>query len=136
MSRTLLICKPDAVERGLVGQIIDRIERKGLHLLVGSLRVITEAEAKEHYVEHQARPFYADLVSFITRSPSFLCVVEGPLDTWKIVRTLMGPTNPAEAPPGTIRGDFGTEVGENLVHGSDAEASAQREIRLFFPDLV
>jgi len=136
MSRTLLICKPDAVERGLVGQIIDRIERKGLHLVVGSLRVITEAEAKEHYVEHQARPFYADLVSFITRSQSFLCVVEGPDDTWKIVRTLMGPTNPAEAPPGTIRGDFGTEVGENLVHGSDAEASAQREIRLFFPDLV
>ena len=77
-----------------------------------------------------------DAVTFITRSPSFLCVVEGPDDTWKIVRTLMGPTNPAEAPPGTIRGDFGTEVGENLVHGSDAEASAQREIRLFFPDLV
>jgi nucleoside-diphosphate kinase len=136
MSRTLLICKPDAVERGLVGQIIDRIERKGLHLVVGSLRTITEAEASEHYVEHQARPFYADLVSFITRSPSFLCVIEGPDDTWKIVRTLMGPTNPAEAPPGTIRGDFGTDVGENLVHGSDAEASAQREIRLFFPDLV
>jgi nucleoside-diphosphate kinase len=136
MSRTLLICKPDAVERGLVGQIIDRIERKGLHLVVGSLRVITEGEAKEHYVEHQARPFYADLVSFITRSPSFLCVVEGPDDTWRIVRTLMGPTNPAEAPPGTIRGDFGTDVGQNLVHGSDAEVSAQREIRLFFPDLV
>ena len=135
MSRTLLICKPDAVERGLVGQIIDRIERKGLRLVVGSLRVITEAEAKEHYVEHAARPFYADLVSFITRSPSFLCVVEGPEETWKIVRTLMGPTNPAEAPPGTIRGDFGTEVGENLVHGSDAEAAAQREIGLFFPDL-
>ncbi|HEY5274547.1 MAG TPA: nucleoside-diphosphate kinase [Acidimicrobiales bacterium] len=136
MSRTLLICKPDAVERGLVGQIIDRIERKGLRLLTGSLRVITEAEASEHYVEHVARPFYADLVSFITRSPSFLCVVEGPEETWKIVRTLMGPTNPAEAPPGTIRGDFGTEVGENLVHGSDAETSAQREIKLFFPDLV
>jgi nucleoside-diphosphate kinase len=136
MSRTLLICKPDAVERGLVGQIIDRIERKGLRLATASLRVITEAEASEHYVEHAARPFYADLVSFITRSPSFLCVVEGPEETWKIVRTLMGPTNPAEAPPGTIRGDFGTEVGENLVHGSDAETSAQREIKLFFPDLV
>lgn len=136
MSRTLLICKPDAVERGLVGQIIDRIERKGLRLLTGALRVITEAEASEHYVEHVARPFYADLVSFITRSPSFLCVVEGPEETWKIVRTLMGPTNPAEAPPGTIRGDFGTEVAENLVHGSDAETSAQREIKLFFPDLV
>lgn len=136
MSRTLLICKPDAVERGLVGQIIDRIERKGLRLVVASLRTITEAEASEHYVEHAARPFYGDLVSFITRSPSFLCVVEGPDDTWKIVRTLMGPTNPAEAPPGTIRGDFGTDVGENLVHGSDAETSAQREIKLFFPSLV
>ena len=136
MSRTLLICKPDAVERGLIGQIIDRIERKGLRIVAGALRPISEAEAKEHYAEHAERPFYAELVSFITRSPSFLCVVEGPEDTWKIVRTLMGPTNPAEAPPGTIRGDFGTEVAENLVHGSDAEASAQREVRLFFPDLA
>jgi nucleoside-diphosphate kinase len=135
MSRTLLICKPDAVERQLVGQIIDRIERKGLRLIAGSLRVITEVEASEHYAEHAERPFYNELVSFIGRSPSFLCVVEGPDDTWKIVRTLMGPTNPAEAPPGTIRGDFGTDVGENLVHGSDAEASAQREIKLFFPTL-
>ena len=136
MSRTLLICKPDAVERGLIGQIIDRIERKGLRIVAGALRPISEAEAKEHYAEHAERPFYAELVSFITRSPSFLCVVEGPEDTWKIVRTLMGPTNPAEAPPGTIRGDFGTEVAENLVHGSDAEASAQREVRLFFPYLA
>jgi nucleoside-diphosphate kinase len=135
MSRTLLICKPDAVERGLVGQIVDRIERKGLRLVAASLRVITEAEAKEHYAEHSERPFYGSLVEFITRTPSFICVVEGPDDTWKIVRTLMGPTNPAEAPPGTIRGDFGTDVGENLVHGSDAEASAQREIKLFFPEL-
>jgi nucleoside-diphosphate kinase len=136
MSRTLLICKPDAVERGLVGQIIHRIERKGLRLVAASFRVITEAEASEHYAEHVGRPFYEGLVSFVTRSPSLLCVVEGPEETWKIVRTLMGPTNPAEAPPGTIRGDFGTDVGENLVHGSDAEASAQREIKLFFPNLV
>lgn len=136
MSRTLLICKPDAVERGLVGQIVDRVERKGLRIIAGALRPITEAEAKEHYAEHAARPFYGELVSFITRSPSFLCVVEGPEETWKIVRALMGPTNPADAPPGTIRGDFGTEVGENLVHGSDAEASAQREVRLFFPELT
>lgn len=135
MSRTLLICKPDAVERGLIGQIIDRIERKGLRIIAGSLRTITEAEAKAHYAEHAERPFYGELVSFITRSPSFLCVVEGPEDTWAIVRTLMGPTNPATAPPGTIRGDFGTEVGENLVHGSDAEESAQREVKLFFPEL-
>jgi nucleoside-diphosphate kinase len=136
MSRTLLICKPDAVTRGLVGQIIDRIERKGLRIVAGSLRVITEAEASEHYAEHSGRPFYDGLVSFITGSESFLFVVEGPDDTWKIVRTLMGSTNPAEAAPGTIRGDFGTDVGENLVHGSDAEASAQREIKLFFPNLV
>ena len=136
MSRTLLICKPDAVERGLIGQIVDRIERKGLRVVAGALRPISEAEANEHYAEHAERPFYGELVSFITRSPSFLCVVEGPEDTWKIVRTLMGPTNPAEAPPGTIRGDFGTDVAENLVHGSDAEASAQREVRLFFPDLA
>ena len=135
MSRTLLICKPDAVERGLVGQILDRVERKGLRIVAGALRNITEAEAKEHYAEHAERPFYAELVAFITRSPSFLCVVEGPEDTWKLVRTLMGPTNPADAPPGTIRGDFGTEVAENLVHGSDAESSAQREVHLFFPDL-
>jgi len=136
MSRTLLICKPDAVERGLVGQIVDRIERKGLRIAVASLRPITVAEAEEHYAEHSERPFYASLVSFITRSPSFLCVVEGPDDTWKIVRTLMGATNPADAAPGTIRGDYGTDVGENLVHGSDSETAAQREIKLFFPDLV
>lgn len=135
MSRTLLICKPDAVERGLVGQIIDRIERKGLRIVAGALRPITEAEAKEHYAEHAERAFYGELVEFITRSPSFLCVVEGPEETWKLVRSVMGPTNPADAPPGTIRGDFGTEVAENLVHGSDAETSAQREVRLFFPDL-
>ena len=136
MSRTLLICKPDAVERGLVGQIIDRNERKGLRIVAGSLRPITEAEAAEHYAEHADRPFFGSLVSFITRAPSFLCVVEGPDDAWKIVRTLMGPTNPADAPPGTIRGDFGTDLGENLVHGSDAELAAQREIKLFFPNLA
>ena len=136
MSRTLLICKPDAVERGLVGQIVDRIERKGLRIAVASLRPMTVAEAEEHYAEHSERPFYASLVSFITRSPSFLCVVEGPDDTWKIVRTLMGSTNPVDAAPGTIRGDYGTDVGENLVHGSDSETAAQREIKLFFPDLA
>jgi len=136
MSRTLLICKPDAVERGLVGKIIDRVERKGLRIVAAALRTITEAEAKEHYAEHAERPFYAELVAFITRSPSFLFVVEGPEDTWKLVRGLMGATNPAEAPPGTIRGDFGTEVAENLVHGSDSESSAQREVAIFFPDLV
>src|SRR5580692_6027604 len=136
MTRTLVICKPDAVERGLTGEIIGRLERKGLRLVAASLRTINEETAGQHYEEHQGKSFYGELVTFITRSPSMVLAVEGPDDTWKIVRTLMGPTNPAEAPPGTIRGDFGTEVGENLVHGSDAEASAQREIRLFFPDLV
>src|ERR1700722_3865939 len=135
MSQTLLICKPDAVERGLIGQIVDRVERKGLRIAAAELRPIRRDEAEAHYAEHAERPFYGSLVEFITRSPSFICVVEGPEDVWSIVRTMMGPTNPAAAPPGTIRGDYGTDVGENLVHGSDSEASAQREVKLFFPDL-
>ncbi|HUZ19557.1 MAG TPA: nucleoside-diphosphate kinase [Acidimicrobiales bacterium] len=135
MNRTLVICKPDAVERGLVGEILGRLERKGLRLVAGELRLVDKLLAEEHYAEHSARPFFGDLVAFITRSPAFVAVVEGPQDTWKIVRTLMGPTNPAEAPPGTIRGDLATETGENLVHGSDGPESAAREIALFFPSL-
>jgi nucleoside-diphosphate kinase len=91
--------------------------------------------AEQHYEEHQGKAFFGDLVGFITRSPALFVVVEGPADTWKVVRTLMGPTNPKEAPPGTIRGDFGIEVTENLVHGSDGPESAEREIALFFPHL-
>ena len=135
MNRTLVICKPDAVERGLVGEIVGRVERKGLRLVAGSLRMIDVATAGRHYAEHVGKAFYDELVVFITRSPSFVFVAEGPDDTWRIIRTLMGPTNPAEAPPGTIRGDYGTVVAENLVHGSDSAEAAAREIAIFFPDL-
>jgi nucleoside-diphosphate kinase len=136
MMRTLVICKPDAVERGLTGQIIGRLEDKGLRLVAASLRTIDEETAGRHYQEHQGKGFYGELVTFITRSPSMVLVVEGPEDTWRIVRTLMGPTNPAEAPPGTIRGDLGTILSENLIHGSDSSESAAREIGIFFPDLT
>ena len=136
MNRTLVICKPDAVERGLVGEIVGRLERKGLRLVAAELRVIDEATAGRHYEEHQGKAFYGELVAFITRSPSMALVAEGPPDTWRIVRTLMGPTNPAEAPPGTIRGDLGTVLTENLVHGSDSADSAAREIDIFFPGLT
>ena len=135
MDRTLVICKPDAVERGLVGEIVSRLERKQLRIVAMELRRIDEETAGRHYAEHQGKPFYGDLVSFITRSPSVLMVVEGPEETFKVVRTLMGVTNPREAAPGTIRGDLAVELTENLVHGSDSPASAQREIALFFPGL-
>ena len=136
MDRTLVICKPDAVERGLVGEIVGRLERKGLRLAAVELRKIDAVVAGRHYEEHKDKPFFADLVEFIGRSPALLMVVEGPGDTWKVVRTLMGTTNPKEAAPGTIRGDFGIELTENLVHGSDGPESAEREIGIFFPDLA
>ena len=133
MNRTLVICKPDAVERGLAGEIIGRLERKGLRVVAGELRRIDEATAARHYEEHRDKPFYGELIAFITRSPSWVLLVEGPEDTWRIVRTLMGPTDPAQAPPGTIRGDLATVLTENLVHGSDSADSAAREIGIFFP---
>jgi nucleoside-diphosphate kinase len=135
MSRTLVICKPDAVERGLVGELVGRLERKGLRIVAAELRRIDDATASRHYEEHRGKPFYDELSRFITRSPSMVLVVEGPEDTWRIVRTMMGPTDPAEAPPGTIRGDLGTVLTENLVHGSDSAESAAREIDIFFPGL-
>ena len=136
-SRTLVICKPDAVERGLSGEVLARLERKGLKLVAAQLRQIDEETAGRHYEEHKEKPFYGELVSFITRSPALVAVVEGPGDnTWEAVRTVMGPTNPATAPPGTIRGDLGILMTENLVHGSDSAESAAREIRIFFPDLA
>jgi nucleoside-diphosphate kinase len=133
-NRTLVLCKPDAVERGLVGEVIVRLERKGLKLVALELRRLDEATAKQHYAEHDGKPFFGDLVSFITRSPLVAMVVEGP-DAWKVVRTIMGATNPREAAPGTIRGDLAIELTENLVHGSDGPESAAREIALFFPNL-
>ena len=135
MNKTLVILKPDAVERALVGEVISRLEHKGLRLVAGELRIIDAELAGAHYAEHYGRPFYNDLIEFISRAPSFVMVIEGPEDTWKIVRTMMGPTNPADAPPGTIRGDFGTQTAENLIHGSDSAESAWREIALFFPEL-
>jgi nucleoside-diphosphate kinase len=136
MDRTLVICKPDAVERALVGEIVGRLERKGLRLVAAELRTIDEATAGRHYEEHREKPFYGELVAFITRGPAMLLVVEGPEDTWKVVRTMMGATNPRDAAPGTIRGDLGILFTENLVHGSDGPESAAREIGIFFPDLA
>lgn len=135
MGRTFVIAKPDAVERGLSGEILGRLERKGLRLVAAELRTISVETASIHYGEHEGKPFFADLVSFITRSPALLMVVEGPEDTYKVVRTLMGATNPVDAAPGTIRGDLALDMGENLVHGSDSPESAAREIALFFPEL-
>ena len=135
MDRTLVIAKPDAVERGLAGEIVTRLERRGLRLVAAELRLIDAETAGRHYAEHEGKPFYASLVEFITRSPALLMVVEGPGDTWKVVRTMMGATNPKEAAPGTIRGDLAVEMTENLVHGSDGPESAAREIAIFFPGL-
>lgn len=135
MDRTLVICKPDSVERGLVGEILGRIERKGLTLVAGELRALDADLLGRHYEEHVGKPFYDDLVAFMSRGPVFVAVVEGPQDTWKVVRQMMGATNPLEAAPGTIRGDLGTRFTENLIHGSDSAASAEREIAIFFPQL-
>jgi nucleoside-diphosphate kinase len=136
VNRTLVICKPDAVERGLVGEIVGRLEGKGLRLVAAELRTIDAAIAGEHYAEHREKPFFGELVEFIGRSPALVMVVEGPDgDTFKVVRTLMGVTNPKDAAPGTIRGDFAYVTTENLVHGSDGPESAAREIGLFFPNL-
>jgi nucleoside-diphosphate kinase len=133
--RTLVLCKPDAVERRLSGEIIRRLEAKGLKLVALELRRLDEATAKQHYAEHDGKPFFGELVTFITRSPLVAMVVEGP-DAQPVVRNLMGVTNPRDAAPGTIRGDLAIELTENLVHGSDSPESAAREIALFFPGLT
>jgi len=135
VDRTLVIVKPDGVERGLAGAIVSRLERKQLRLVAAELRTITKEVAETHYAEHRERPFFSDLVAFITRSPSLIMVVEGPKDTYATVRLMIGATNPAEAAPGTVRGDLATTTMENLMHGSDSETSAVREIAIFFPDL-
>ena len=132
MKQTLVLCKPDAVERGLVGEIISRFEQKGMKIIALRMLTIGPDLAEKHYAEHIGKPFYDDLVSFIGRSPAVAMVIEGPDDTWKIVRKMMGSTNAAEAEPGTIRGDFSALFTENLVHGSDSAESAEREISIFF----
>ena len=136
MDRTLVICKPDAVERGLVGEIVGRFERKGLQVVAAELRLLDAETLERHYEEHVGKGFYEDLVSFMSRSPAVVMVIEGPEETFAVVRSMMGTTNPREAAPGTIRGDLGTLFTENLVHGSDSQSSADREIGIFFPGLV
>jgi len=133
MDRTLVICKPDSVERGLVGEIIGRLETKGLTLVRGDLRTLDSDTLARHYAEHIGKGFYDGLVEFMGRGPVMVLVVEGPSDTWKVVRQMMGVTNPLDAAPGTIRGDLGTMFTENLIHGSDSLESAAREIEIFFP---
>jgi nucleoside-diphosphate kinase len=134
-NRTLVLLKPDAVERRLVGEIVSRFERKGLTISAMQLRTLDADTLARHYAEHQGKGFYADLVAFMARGPVVAMVVSGPDDTWEIVRSMMGATNPRAAAPGTIRGDLGTIFTENLIHGSDSAASAEREIQIFFPGL-
>ena len=132
MEQTLVLCKPDAVERGLVGEIVSRFEQKGLTIKALRMLTISPDIAEKHYAEHVGKPFYPDLVSFIGRSPAVAMILEGPENTWSIVRTMLGATNAAEATPGTIRGDLSAQFTENLVHGSDSAESAEREINIFF----
>ena len=134
-NRTLVLLKPDAVERQLVGSIVSRFETKGLKIVAMELRTLDAAILERHYEEHKGKGFYAELVSFMSRGPVVALVVEGPEDTWEILRNMMGATNPRNAAPGTIRGDYGTLFTENLLHGSDSAASAAREIGIFFPNL-
>ncbi len=132
--RTLVLVKPDGVARGLVGEILGRIERKGFTIVALEQRTLTAEIAEAHYAEHKDKPFFADLVSFITSAPLVAAVIEGPevIVSW---RTMMGATNPVNAAPGTIRGDLATQTQDNVTHGSDSPESAAREIALFFPHL-
>jgi nucleoside-diphosphate kinase len=131
MERTLVIAKPDAVQRGLVGEIITRLERRGLKLVGMKFMKISEALARRHYGVHEGKPFFAGLIAYITSAPVVVMVWEGN-SAIDVVRRTMGVTRPAEAVPGTIRGDFAVEVGRNLVHGSDGTETAANEIALFF----
>ncbi len=128
---TLLIVKPDGVQRGLIGEVLRRVEAKGLAIEELRMFTIARETAEEHYAEHREKPFFGELVSFITSGPVVVARVSGE-DAISCWRTMMGPTNPVEAPPGSIRGDFATTIGENIVHGSDSPASAERELSLFF----
>ena len=134
MQRTLVLVQPDGVRRGLAGEVISRLERKGLTLVAMELRTLDRETAEQHYGEHKERPFFGELVEFITGGPLVALVVEGP-DAVAGTRRLMGVTNPVEATPGSIRGDYALEIGQTLVHGSDSEESAAREIGIFFPNL-
>lgn len=131
MQQTLVLAKPDAVQRGLTGEIISRIERKGFKLVAMKLMLVSDDLASRHYAEHVGKPFFDGLKGFITSSPIVAMVIEGE-NAVDVVRNTMGATNPASSAPGTIRGDYGMTIGMNLIHGSDSEESAKREIDLFF----
>ncbi len=131
MALTFVMVKPDGVRRGLVGEVVHRFEQKGLKLKAMKLLRVTSDLAREHYAEHREKPFYPELVSFITSGPSVPMVWEG-REAVSVARTLMGATDPVKAQPGTIRGDYGIEITENIVHGSDSALSAEREIALYF----
>ena len=133
MERTLVLVKPDGVQRGLIGSIISRLEQRGLKLVGLKLIQVDDALARKHYCEHVDRPFFGGLVDFITSAPVVAMVWESN-DAVEAVRNTMGQTNPTTSPPGTIRGDLGLDIGRNLVHGSDSLESAQREVSLFFGD--
>jgi nucleoside-diphosphate kinase len=130
---TLVLVKPDGVARGLCGEIVARLERRGFELRGARLLRITRQLAQQHYAEHKGKPFFGELVSFITSGPVLALAVRGE-DAVANVRAMMGATNPRDSAPGTIRGDYATLLGENIVHGSDSKASARRELKLFFPD--
>ena len=134
MDRTLILVKPDAFARGLTGEIIARFERKGLRIVALQHMVLTEATAQSHYAEHEGKPFFGDLVEFITSGSLVAMVLEG-YEAVVAARQVIGSTNPLEAAPGSIRGDFALEIGQNMVHGSDSNESAAREAALFFPEL-
>ena len=134
MERTLVLIKPDGVRRNIIGEIISRIERKGLQIAAMEMRTLDPDTAKAHYEEHASRPFFDSLVEFITSGPLVAMVVEGER-VIEAFRALAGATDPVAATPGTIRGDYALEVQQNIVHGSDSTYSAEREIKLFFPDL-
>ena len=133
--RTLVLIKPDGVRRGLAGEVLSRIERKGLRIVAMDMRVVGKDLAETHYAEHAGKPFYGSLVEFITSGPLVAMVAEGPRAI-EAFRALAGATDPVKATPGTIRGDYALEVQDNIVHGSDSPDSAEREIKIFFPDLV
>jgi nucleoside-diphosphate kinase len=132
--RTLVLVKPDGVKKGLIGEIVSRLEKKGLKITAMRMLQMDKALARKHYAVHDGKPFFAGLVEFITSGPIVAVVVEGDKSV-EVVRKLMGETDPVKAAPGTIRGDYGLDIGENLIHGSDSEENAQKEIALFFPDL-
>lgn len=133
--RTLVLIKPDGVRRGLIGAVISRIERKGLSIVAMELRTLDRETATSHYAEHEGKPFFEPVLSFITSGPLVALVAEGPRAV-AAFRGLAGATDPVQATPGTIRGDHALEVGENVVHGSDSAESAQREMKIFFPELA